>query len=404
MHVNLYNARCLAGSALLIQSAWRIMQARHRMFLLKRDRQRATAVQALWRGKVARRVCLVMTEAVCCINRFMRGSLARGHFRILVRSHHPHTLVVRLHEASNVNIGDIDSSDPYVRVANLELMHPHAHATSREPFRCPIDMDRKLRVASQYKSRIVQSTLHPVWEEDAILPAVQLDSTLVLSVFDSDLVGKDDLLGQNSLGAGDMDARLLYGGRTISYDKTDIGDFVYPVHDATGKALVSSGDGQMKGKGKLCFSVRLSSLAYSMCGWIQKDMKTFLHKGYFNRWVVLHDFAITFYENPFRMNDPLGTLLCKDVVALSVKGNSFTLHCASEKNSWHMCFEEPAVNPSYNQMWLRKLIRSCPNIRDPPSMALLGLPPSLWDRSVDHITHGIAPPLRVAQSGYVHST
>ena len=387
-----------AAAALKLQSAWRIKQAKGILGGLKKDKKGATAIQAAWRAKVGRKVAMCAKQAVALINRFVRGSLARGRFRLALRSHHPHTLVIRLRNAWDINIGDINTSDPYVRVTNLERVHAHATATARDPFPCPVDMDVKLRVASQYKSHVIQSTLAPEWDEDALLPGVQVDSTLVLSMYDSDLVDKDDLLGQNSLTVHDIEG--LYSGKSVSFENTAIGDYLYPVYDSSGKALALSADGQMKGKGHLSFGVRLSSLAFSMSGWLQKDMSLFLHKSFYNRWVVLHDFAIHYYENPYHMNVCKGTLLCKDVIALSVKDNEFTLHCAKEKDSWHFAFEASHNEPVYKQMWLRKLIRSCPNVRDPASMALIGLPPALWDqRSVDHITHGTAPTLNIARSG-----
>ena len=105
------------------------------------------------------------------------------------------------------------------------------------------------------------------------------------------------------------------------------------------------------------------------------------------------------------MNTCKGSLLCKDVISITFESDEyFTLHCADEKKSWKFAFSTDSSDPVYNRMWLRKIIRSCPNVRDPASMAILGLPQPLWQqRSVDDISHGIPPTLDVARNGYVNT-
>jgi Ca2+-dependent lipid-binding protein len=51
--------------------------------------------------------------------------------------------------------------------------------------------------ASIYRSKVINSTLHPVWNEDGYVGGVvSPDSVLLLTMFDKDLVGADDFLGQ----------------------------------------------------------------------------------------------------------------------------------------------------------------------------------------------------------------
>jgi hypothetical protein len=291
----------------------------------------------------------------------------------------------------------VENSDAGVYAANLERVQRHdkKYTTNRKPFKCPVDRRMKLRVASQYKSEIIPNTLNPHWNEDALLTGVQSESIIVLSLYDADL-----LLGQNSLHVDDIED--LYSGHSVTFEDTNIGDFLYPVFESSGKPITMTGEGKMKGKGQLTFGVRLLSLSHSMSGWLHKAST---HSARLkSRWVVLHDYAIHFYDNPYHMNTCKGTLLCRDVISLTFeKDEFFTLHCADESKSWKFCFESAVPNPVYNNMWLRKIIRSCPNIKDPASMALLGLPEAMWQRrSVDDISHGIPPTLDIARNGYVN--
>jgi hypothetical protein len=344
--------------------------------------------------------------ASCTLHRWARGCLARAVFRKLLRGHHPHTLVIRLRDASDINIGDIETSDATVRVTNLEPVQLNDPPTAREPFDCP-EGGLKLRVASQYKSQIIHNTLTPHWNEDALLTGVKSESVITLSLYDADIhiLTKDDFLGQNSLLVHDIEE--LYSGKSVTFENTKIGDFKYPVFDSSGKPLTMTGEGQLKGKGHITFSVRLLSLSHSMSGWLQKASTTFITHSvkYHSRWVVLHDYAIHFFENPYHMNICKGSLLCKDVISVTFEDDEyFTLHCADEKKSWKFAFSVDSESV-VNKMWLRKIIRSCPNVRDPASMAILGLPETLWKRrSVDDISHGIPPTLDLARNGYINSS
>ncbi len=50
---------------------------------------------------------------------------------------------------------------------------------------------------SIYKSKVIQNTLNPVWNEEGIAVGFKGNNdVLVLTMFDKDLVGSDDFMGQ----------------------------------------------------------------------------------------------------------------------------------------------------------------------------------------------------------------
>lgn len=50
---------------------------------------------------------------------------------------------------------------------------------------------------SIYKSKVIQNTLNPVWNEECIVVGFRGNNdALILTMFDKDLVGADDFMGQ----------------------------------------------------------------------------------------------------------------------------------------------------------------------------------------------------------------
>ncbi len=50
--------------------------------------------------------------------------------------------------------------------------------------------------ATMYKTRVIQNTLNPVWNEDGIVAGISSkNDILLLTLFDRDIVSKDDFLG-----------------------------------------------------------------------------------------------------------------------------------------------------------------------------------------------------------------
>jgi hypothetical protein len=165
------------GAALQLQAAWRIKQARKRVSGLKQERAEnkgAVSVQRLWKTRQARRHFLQLRQASTVVERVARGMLTRQRLGAMMRSFHPHNIIVSLKHGNDLNVADTNTSDPYVLVT--------AHSGSA--------------LLSYNKSKTIANTLNPVWNQDVVATLPQEDSRLALTIMDSDVVGHDDFMGQ----------------------------------------------------------------------------------------------------------------------------------------------------------------------------------------------------------------
>jgi hypothetical protein len=166
--------------AIKLQSRWRIRKAQSRVkgLRLQRDSKASTAVQRIWRGRQDRVRFQKMKLSVKKIQRMARKSMSISHFLSRIRQMTPQVLVCDLVSARDINIADVKTSDAYMVTTVLNTKVSNNSTLSLN------------------KSSVKQSTLTPVWNEQLLIPCVNIDSQLVFTLFDHDAVGSDDFLGQ----------------------------------------------------------------------------------------------------------------------------------------------------------------------------------------------------------------
>lgn len=138
-------------------------------------------------------------------------------------------------------------------------------------------------------------------------------------------------------------------------------------------------------------------LVCSMCGWMYKASAAMMSKGALKkRWVVLSDYRLSYYDSPTALHEHKGDINCAEVVSIVVETNKKDgevwriNYGKGGKENWVVKVDDEA--PRYiKNMWMRKLIRSCPQVED---KELAAIHPRLG-RSTIHQS-GRAPPLRVA--------
>jgi len=217
------------------------------------------------------------------------------------------------------------------------------------------------------KSRTIPNTLAPVWNDDFPVTSTVWNGTLVLTLFDSDMLSKDDFLGQTVVDL--RRCQELYSGKVVEFSDTAIESLSVHITDGAGKPLIAPGSQTMEGKGKISFSLRLPSLAYSMCGWLWKASTGLMSKGSWKkRWVILAEFKLSYYEGPFNLHEVKDTISCTDITSIVEEdtkkdGKAIRISYGRGKDYWLLRWDTDA--PEYvHKMWLRKLLRSCPNVRD----------------------------------------
>ncbi len=169
--------------AMKLQSRWRIRKAQKRVngMRAQRDSKASTAVQRIWRGRQDRMRYKKMKAAILKIQCAGRKLISIVSLFNKIRQLTPQVLVIQLENARDINIADIKTSDPYIVATTYNTALANGPALSLN------------------KSKVISSTLAPVWNESIHLPLVNIDSQIALTLFDSDAVGKDDFLGQVSL-------------------------------------------------------------------------------------------------------------------------------------------------------------------------------------------------------------
>lgn len=135
-----------------------------------------------------RRRFLKVRKSSIKIEKVIRGLLARRRMARLVRDFHPHNFVVTLQHARDLNIADVNTSDPYVILS--------AHRLQGAGRGAPKSTGRPGELFSFGKSKVIPNTLNPTWNEDVLVTSADWCSQLALTVMDSDMVGAHDFLGQ----------------------------------------------------------------------------------------------------------------------------------------------------------------------------------------------------------------
>lgn len=136
------------------------------------------------------------------------------------------------------------------------------------------------------------------------------------------------------------------------------------VESPTGKPLiVQSARGEVKGT--VSISLRVPSLLTSMCGWVKKMSDGLLTKGsYKKRWVVLIDNVLSYYEDPFTLDECKGKLRLVDITEImGVKGSEgvgIRLISDDANNVWTLAWD-PEEPKEIRCMWSRKLFRCLPS-------------------------------------------
>ncbi len=105
----------------------------------------------------------------------------------MAREFHPHNYIINLRHGRDLNIADVNTSDPYVVVSS----HKIAPSRSGGPKSAGVG-----GLLSFTKSKVIQSTLNPTWNEEVFVTCAEWNSQIVLTLMDSDMVGAHDFLGQ----------------------------------------------------------------------------------------------------------------------------------------------------------------------------------------------------------------
>lgn len=124
---------------------------------------------------------------IILLQKYVRGKLARRRVAMMLRLLHPHTLIMTLKNAENVNIADSHDSDPYVVVTSHQTIHSH---TEEEGSHVTIQQQ------SFTKSSTIPCTTNPVWNERIIVTNAKWNSDIVLTLFDHNVLRSDVFLGQ----------------------------------------------------------------------------------------------------------------------------------------------------------------------------------------------------------------
>jgi hypothetical protein len=145
-------------------------------------------LQRRWKTVLLRRKFLKVKRSCIKIEKIVRGLLARRRMARLVREFHPHNMIVSLRHGRDLNIADVNTSDPYVVVS--------AHRLQGAPTGGAKSTGRPGELFSFGKSKVIANTLNPTWGEEVLVTAFDWCSQLALTVMDSDMVGAHDFLGQ----------------------------------------------------------------------------------------------------------------------------------------------------------------------------------------------------------------
>lgn len=210
-----------------------------------------------------------------------------------------------------------------------------------------------------YKTKVIANTLNPVWNEEGIVAGFNgSGDSLILTMFDKDIVGADDFMGQNVINL--KDCTSLRHGKRMELN-LDVGSFHVPLKNVLGEPISITGS-DTPGKGKLCLSLRMPSLAYTMCGFVKRLSHAIMSASWKKRYFILADKKLYYFDDPAELNIVKGVIDCRSITSIKeekTKGvEHFAIYYGSGKDKWNIKFEEDD-DPSVVAMWKRKIARSC---------------------------------------------
>ena len=332
------------ASALLVQSRWRIKQAQRRVSGLREQRKEKIRIENASAVVVGSRV---------------RRYLAMRKLFAMQRSY-GYVLAVTFKNAADVNVADMNSSDPYILASGLEYccVYTTAQLLTIVIFLGVVGGPTGT-TASMFRTKVISNTLNPVWNEEGFIAGLRGSSdVLVLTMFDKDLVGADDFLGQNVIALKDCSS-LRYGEpRDLTLD---IGSFRTPLKGVNGEAIPVNGH-ETPGKGRLNISLRMPKFAYTMCGYMYRLSHSMMSSSWKKRYFILVEKKLHYFEDPAELNSTKGHINCCNVTSIKrdkTKGiDHFTIFYGSGKDKWDIRFvEEDTLD--IVEMWKRKISRSC---------------------------------------------
>jgi len=376
-----YRENC---SVTKIQSMWRMCLARNLREDLEFDRMireamikeetlkelecnMAIRIQSMCRARMARKELVRKKFAIAApaiILRIMRRA------PVVMRHYHPHSLLLSLLCAGNINAASGSVSNAYVVVSafgesarSARALNPHmklVRSATKGPH------DRMNMMLCYYKSKVMLGTVNPEWREDALVSSATWNSKLVVTVLHRSSFGKDVFLGQTVLDL--LRYPNLYTGEVVELPSVQLQSFKYPVLDPVSKNEVPLRSNPPPGKGTISMSLRLPLLARSMCGWVYRASTFHLTKGQFKRrWMVLIDFKLSFYQDPFSLENLKGTLNCADVTAVEDENAddgspTLVMYYGAGDDFWTLKWDH--TEPPYiRRMWREKILKSCSHLR-----------------------------------------
>jgi hypothetical protein len=199
------------GAAIMLQSNWRIKKSKDKVKRLKEQRQRlleegaALKVQSRWRIKQANRRVGVLRDdknkekarlnwaKTKVLNLILLFRAKRMYWKLLATK--KQIYIVHLKSAKDINVGDVNSSDPYVLL--------HVESNSGQDNHLPSGGQTKSgntlssgSTVSLYRSKVIYNTLNPVWDEQLFAVNASCHESIVLTLMDKDNFSSDDFLGQ----------------------------------------------------------------------------------------------------------------------------------------------------------------------------------------------------------------
>ena len=171
---------------------------------------------------------------------------------------------------------------------------------------------RNDRAVCLNKTRVIDKTLNPAWNQDLVISEIDGSSLLTLTVLDHDAIGHDDFLGQVVIDLNRLPNSVLRGEKTeIAYD---IGRYVHVSPDSRGTPR-NLGDANFAGQGKLWVSVSIVKAAECWFGWMHQFKKgLFGRSSWEQRYVTIINGNIAVHENPLSLHKPDATYEERDVV------------------------------------------------------------------------------------------
>jgi hypothetical protein len=372
----------------MLQSAWRIKQAKSRVHGLKKARddeiRRKQEEEARRLAEEARK----LANATSVIAKIFLRLVMRLRVRRNV-AQYPQIFRVTVHKAVELAAADLTgTSDPYVIVAGVNTQSG--------------------TTVSSFKTKHKSMTLNPVWDEETYVCYVRKNDSIVLTVVDHDLVGAHDFLGQVTIpltsaptnsqvnptgnsgnssnarrdsktgnGSGSSQAAhanimKIFSGKAVT-NTYDLVGYTTTVQDKTGAPIkIDSTDNP--GKGKITVTIQLVSSFYAQCGPIMKQAATVLGglmgrgrsaDGYKRRFLMLLPHSLSYYDDEFSLEAPRNTLTSADIESISVTEPTTPKHDSkpeihvnahNAKESWQLTWVDGA-SQDMKTLWMNKFRR-----------------------------------------------